>query len=149
MEIDIKELKNYLRSQGACELIDDKTDVAGLVEVMRSGAGIEYCCNSEWAMGEVFGRVGRDVCRRYGVYHGEAFVSFKNKPFVVVSGGSAILRYDSVDCPFVVVVIGRAKVKGVAEGYAVVGLHCSKRAEVEIIKKDFAKVGFVKQEAKR
>jgi len=148
MEADIKELKNYLRSRGACELIDDKTDVAGLVEVMRRGAGIEYCCNYEGAMGEVFGRLGRDVCRRYGVYHGEAFVSFKNKPFVVVSGGSAILRYDSVDCPFYVVAINRAKVKVIAEEYAIVGVYCSKSAEVEVFKKGFAKVVVSKEGAK-
>jgi hypothetical protein len=126
-----------------CERVTGKETLQQLTDLMFTPQGIEFCIANNFPKIEDLRKLDNSFAISNNIFI-DANGNLKNVGRIAVFGNSDIeIKYTNNDKSHHILAMHGAKVKIIAEGYAVVFVE-SKGATIEVEKKDMAKV-FVRE----
>lgn len=133
------EIKREALRCGACGLINKADDIAGLVSLMGTPQGREFCKKHAFPTLAIL-RQHKAELKHLNVYVDAGNVEIENVDNAIIVGEtSAVLRYDLVDKPYHAIVMHGGQARVSATRYSVCQV-INIGGEVEVEKSDYAEV---------
>ena len=117
----IKEIYKNAKALESCNRFKGNEDLEGIVKLMFSPQGIEFCVKHNFPPLEYFEEFDNELLEELGVFVNAGTIEIENKENVFLVGNTdAVLSYNNVLKGYKVVLMHRATAKIYADNYAVV-----------------------------
>lgn len=125
------------RRRGACGLLDGDQTLPGLLRLLYTPQGREFCAEADFPPAELLGGLDRDELREAGVYADAGKVEITGRHNILLTGATeGEVTLEGTKGLHHLIVTGGAKARVTIKGYAVGDIEVSAGSEAEMINED-------------
>jgi hypothetical protein len=134
-----KTIHKQLSKYKHCDKVTGKETLDDLATLLFTPQGIEFCIDNKFPNIDDVRKLDKDFCKRHNIVVDDYFEGENINRIAVFGKSNVVLRFNNLDCSYHILAMHGARVKVVAENYAVVFIN-SRDADIIIDKRDNAKV---------